>query len=63
MADMKSKSVEARSVIGNAILEGLIRPGGILFTEGGDYNQGDGGYTQSGGGDHTQGSGDYNQTT
>lgn len=57
---------EPKRVIGRAILEGLkggrftfINP---LATEGGDYNQGDGGYTQSGGGDHNQGGGDYNQS-
>jgi len=63
---LKTISIEDRKAIGQAIIEGLISPVSISFerlaTEGGDYNQGDGGYTQSGGGNHTQGSGDYTQT-
>jgi hypothetical protein len=57
---------EPKRLIGRTILEGLkdgtftfINP---LASEGGDYNQNQGGYTQSGGGNHTQGSGDYNQS-
>lgn len=58
---------EQRKLIGNAIIEGLLDPGSLTFyspiaTEGGDYDQGDGGYNQSGGGNHNQGSGDYNQS-
>ncbi len=59
-------SDEPKRVIGRAIIDGLtagrftfINP---LATEGGDYNQNQGGYTQSGGGNHTQGSGDYSQS-
>lgn len=57
---------EPKRAIGRTILEGL-KAGNFTFTnplatEGGDYNQNQGGYTQSGGGNHTQGSGDYNQS-
>jgi len=56
---------DPKRAIGRAIIEGL-RGGRFTFTnplatEGGDYNQGQGGYTQSGGGNHTQGGGDYSQ--
>lgn len=59
-------SDDQRKLIGTAIIEGLITPGSFTFfnplaTEGGDYNQGQGDYTQSGGGDHNQGGGGYNQ--
>ncbi|MDO6783537.1 hypothetical protein Q4583_05375 [Neptunomonas phycophila] len=58
---------EPKILIGGAILDGL-KGGRFTFrnplaTEGGDYNQGDGGYTQSGGGNHNQGGGDYNQSS
>ena len=55
-----------KRVIGQTILDG-IRTGRFTFnnplaTEGGDYNQTDGPYTQGGGGNHNQGSGGYTQT-
>ena len=63
---LKTISIEDRKAIGQAIIDGLISPVSLTFerlaTEGGDYNQGEGGYTQSGGGNHTQGGGDYNQS-
>lgn len=60
-------SADQRKLIGTAIIEGLITPGAFTFfnplaTEGGDYNQNQGGYVQSGGGNHNQGGGDYNQS-
>jgi hypothetical protein len=63
---LSSLSDEPKLIFGRAIIEGLsngrftfVNP---LATEGGDYNQNQGGYTQSGGGNHTQGGGDYNQS-
>lgn len=65
--ELQTVSITDRKVIGAAIIEGLISPSALAFerlaTEGGDYNQGDGGYTQSGGGNHNQGGGDYNQSS
>ena len=57
---------EPKRMIGRTILDGL-KSGRFTFTnplasEGGDYDQGDGNYTQSGGGEHDQGNGDYNQS-
>ena len=50
---------EQRKMIGTAIIDGLVTPGSFTFidplaTEGGDYDQGTGPYTQSGGGNHNQ---------
>ena len=57
---------EPKRLIGRAILEGLST-GRFTFTnplasEGGDYDQNQGDYTQGGGGTHDQGSGGYNQS-
>lgn len=64
--ELETISTADRRLIGGAIIEGLMAPSALVFdrlaTEGGDYNQGDGGYTQSGGGNHNQNSGDYNQS-
>lgn len=56
-----TESGEARKLIGQAIIDGLISPGngGIVLAS--TYNQGDGGYWQGPGGTHTQNSGDYHQ--
>lgn len=59
-------SDEPKRILGQAIIDG-IKQGRFTFhnplaTEGGDYNQNQGDYTQSGGGDHNQGSGGYNQS-
>lgn len=55
-------TAEARKVIGDAIIKGLITPfaGGIRILQ--YYNQTDGGYWQNDGDGHTQGSGDYHQS-
>jgi hypothetical protein len=53
---------EARRVIGQAIIDGLLAPGqdgGFVVIA--DYAQTQGGYWQSDGGGHAQGSGDYHQ--
>lgn len=57
---------EPRRLIGTAIIDGL-REGRFTFfnplaTEGGDYTQSSGDYTQTSGGSHDQGSGGYTQT-
>lgn len=63
--ELRTLPMETRRAIGSAIIEGLITPAAIGFerlaTEGGDYDQGSGGYNQGGGGNHAQGNGDYNQ--
>ncbi|GAB1620844.1 hypothetical protein AAOGI_08940 [Agarivorans albus] len=62
----KSLPDHAKRDFGRAILGGL-KEGRFTFnnplaTEGGDYDQGNGPYTQSGGGTHDQGDGGYNQS-
>lgn len=56
-----AESEEARKLIGQAIIDGLLSPGigGVVLSS--TYNQGDGGYWQGPGGTHTQNSGDYHQ--
>lgn len=65
--EISSISIEDRRAIASAIVAGLINPIGLRFnpiaTEGGDYNQGDGPYTQSGGGNHSQTGGGYTQSS
>ena len=64
--ELQTLSMEARRIIGSAIIDGLVSPVAIGFqrlaTEGGDYNQGQGDYNQTGGGNHTHGGGGYNQS-
>lgn len=57
---------EPKLMIGRTILDGL-KQGTFTFTnplasEGGDYDQGQGDYTQIGGGSHDQNGGNYNQS-
>ena len=60
---LKTLSMEGRKLIGEAIINGLLSPTGVIAVAATtDYTQSGGGYTQRGGGNHVQGgNGDYNQ--
>jgi hypothetical protein len=60
---LKTLSMEGRKLIGEAIINGLLTPTGVIGVAATtDYSQSGGGYTQRGGGNHVQGgNGDYNQ--
>lgn len=61
---LKTFRTEYRRLIGTAIIDGLITPGGLdpAASQGHDQN-GNGGYTQIGNVDYDQnGGGDYNQS-
>lgn len=60
---LKTLSTEGRKLIGQAIIDGLLSPTGVIgLVAALDYTQSGGGYTQRGGGNHAQGgNGDYNQ--
>jgi hypothetical protein len=65
--ERESLRAEYRTLIGRAIIAGLITHRGSasgldLVLDGPDYDQDTGDYTQSGGGDHQQNSGNYTQS-
>lgn len=65
--ELETLRTEYRTLIGRAIIAGLITPssgaiGRDLFLAAPDYNQDTGDYVQSGGGDHEQNAGDYTQS-
>jgi hypothetical protein len=59
---LETLSTEGRRLIGQAIIEGILKPRQIAFIDVSfDYNQSTGNYTQRGGGNYNQGGGNYNQ--
>lgn len=71
--ELETFRTEYRTLIGRAIVSGLLTPhaggvggfggiGGSFFLKGPDYDQDSGDYTQSGGGSHEQNSGSYTQS-
>ncbi len=68
--ELETFRTEYRSLIGRAIVSGLINPhpgglgglGGILIAFGKDYDQNTGNYKQVGSGNHQQNSGNYDQS-
>jgi hypothetical protein len=53
------KQEQNRKLIGQAIIDGLLTPSGLVFAS--TYSQTKGGYWQGDGGTHTQSEGDYHQ--
>jgi hypothetical protein len=63
--ELESLRTEFRTIVGRAIVAGLIRPAGgfdNFLLKGPNYDQDTGSYNQSGGGSHEQNSGDYTQS-
>ena len=63
--ELESLRTEFRTLVGRAIVAGLIRPAGgfdSFLLKPPNYDQNSGNYNQTGGGNHEQNSGDYTQS-
>jgi len=59
---LETLSIEGRKVIGQAIIDGILKPRQVALIDAAfDYTQASGNYTQRGGGTYVQGGGNYNQ--